>query len=307
MIQKDLNAVSLKGAQEGLSSAQKSSANNVADMKDNITTMETTVSDAEKAYNKTRNLYDQGQASKSDLDAAENALDKVKRSLDSLHRQLKALQETNTLAQAETQLESAEVNKRSIERALDNLEVKAPTSGILTDLNVEVGQSVTAGYRAGEVQQINPVKIKSQLTEASASLVRGKTELTFYIPDVLDKTTAPITYLSDVINGQTKAYDLELEIPNPDGKIKPGSKAQIQLTKEDEQIVPVVPTLSIVREGGDNFVYILNGDIAEKRKVELGRLNETNQEIISGVKEGEILITSGQHQLKDKDKVQVAN
>ncbi|MFD0697284.1 efflux RND transporter periplasmic adaptor subunit [Paenibacillus sp. GCM10027628] len=307
LIQKDLNAVNMKGAQEGLSSAKQNSNNGIADAKDGVSKLETAVSDLEKAYNKAHNDYDQGLVTKTQLDQAETSLNNTKKDLDSARRKLKALQETNSLSQAETAYETAQVNSRSIERTLSNLEVKAPASGVLTDLTVEVGQTITIGGRVGEVQQTNPVKIKSQLTDAAANLVRGKTELTFYIPGVIDKTNAKVTFLSDVINGQSNAYDLEMEVPNPDGKLKPGSKAQVELTKEDEQVVPVVPSLSIVREGGDSFVFILNGDTVQKRKVELGRLNETNQEIISGVKEGETLVISGQHQLKDQDKVKVSN
>jgi HlyD family secretion protein len=307
LIQKDLNAVNLKGAQEGLSSAKQNVANGIADAKDGVSKMETEVSDLEKAYNRTRNDYDQGLVTKNQLEQAETSLNNKKKDLDSSRRKLKALQETNSLSQAETAFESAQVNSRSIERSLSNLEVKAPASGILTDLNVEAGQTLSPGAKVGEVQQTNPVKIKSQLTESAANLVRGKTELTFYIPGVTEKAQAKLSFLSNVINGQSKAYDLELEVPNPDGKLKPGSKAQVELTKEDDQVVPVVPSLSIVREGGDSFVYILNGDTVQKRKVELGRLNETNQEIISGIKEGETLVISGQHQLKDQDKVKEAN
>ncbi|MEW9698034.1 efflux RND transporter periplasmic adaptor subunit [Paenibacillus sp. SI8] len=307
LIQKDLNAVSLKGAQEGLSSAKQNVANGIADAKDGVSKLETAVSDLEKIYNKARNDYDQGLVTKSQLEQAETNLNNTKKDLDSARRKLKAMQDTNSLSQAETAYESAQVSSRSIERTLSNLEVKAPASGILTDLTIEAGQTVAPGVRVGEVQQTNLIKIKSQLTETAANLVRGKTELIFYIPGVTEKASAKIAYLSDVINGKTNAYDLELSVDNPDGKLKPGSKAQIQLTKEDEQVVPVVPSLSIVREGGDSYVYILNGDTAQKRKVELGRLNETSQEIISGVKEGEILVISGQHQLKDQDKVKIAN
>lgn len=93
---------------------------------------------------------------------------------------------------------------------------------------------------------------------------------------------------------------------NADRKLKPGMKAQVLLTDDNDQVVVTVPTLSVVREGSETFVFVLVGDTAEKRKVELGRLNETIQEIISGVKEGEQLIVSGQNQLKDKEKVQLA-
>ncbi|KRE51931.1 efflux RND transporter periplasmic adaptor subunit [Paenibacillus sp. Soil724D2] len=307
LIQKDLNSVNIKGAQAGLTEAKQRNSNGIEDAKDGVSKLETSVSDLEKAYNTVRNEYDLGTATKSQLEQAETALINKKKDLASARRSLKTLQETNSLAQVETSLETAQVNARNIERTLSNLEVKAPASGVLTDLNITVGQTLAPGGRVGEVQQTNPVKIKSQLTEASANLVRGKSELTFYIPGVTTKAGAKVIYLSDVINGQSKAYDLELEVPNPDGKLKPGSKAQVELTKDDEQNVPVVPSLSIVREGGNNFVFVVNGETVQKRKVELGRLNETNQEVISGVKEGEILVISGQHQLKDQDKVKIGN
>lgn len=307
LIQKDLNAVSIKGAQAGLTAAKQNTSNGIEDAKDRVSKMETAVSDLEKAYSRVHNEYDLGTATKSDLEQIETKVNNSKKDLASERRSLKTMQETNSLAQAESSLESAQVNAKNIERSLSNLEVKAPASGVLTDLNVTVGQTLAPGGRVGEVQQTNPVKIKSQLSEESANLVRGKSELTFYIPGVTTKAGAKVTYLSDVINGQSKAYDLELEVPNPDGKLKPGSKAQVELTKDDEQNVPVIPSLSIVREGGNNFVYVVIGETVQKRKLELGRLNETNQEVISGVKEGEILVISGQHQLKDQDTVKVSN
>ncbi len=115
-----------------------------------------------------------------------------------------------------------------------------------------------------------------------------------------------MSYLADVMSSQSKSFTLELEVPNGDRKLKPGMKAQILLTEESEQMVVTVPSLSVVREGGETFVFILVGDQVEKRKVSLGRVNDTFQEVLSGVSEGEQLIVSGQNQLKDKEKVQLA-
>ena len=66
-----------------------------------------------------------------------------------------------------------------------------------------------------------------------------------------------------------------------------------------------MPTLSIVREGADNYVFVYNNGIAERRKIELGRLNELEQEVLSGVQEGELLIVTGQHQLTDGEQVEL--
>lgn len=155
---------------------------------------------------------------------------------------------------------------------------------------------------------MDPIKIRADLTEVSAALVRGKQEISFYLPGSAEKTKGTVTYLSDVIGAQSKAYQLELEVANSDNKLKPGMKVQLLLTEDNDQIVTSVPTSSIVREAGDTFVFfIYNSDnTVEKRKVQLGRLNDLYQEVLSGVKENEQLVISGQHQLKDKEKVQLA-
>lgn len=306
-LQQEQTRLSITSAEAQLTKARKDLADGKEELKNSILKLEQTVKNTEKNYNRMRNEYDLGTATKEQLEQAEIQLNNLRLDLDILRKKQSALENTDSLAALELQLQSARLNSKSSERALSNLEVKAPTDGILTELDIKLGMTLTPGFRAGHIQQVEVVSIKSELTEAAANLVKGKTELTFYIPGAADKMKGKIVYLSDVANAQTKSYSLELEVSNADRMLKPGSKAQILLTEESEQIVTVVPTLSIVREGGDNYVYILKGDTVEKRKVELGRLSETNQEIISGVQPGELLVVSGQHQLKDKEKVQSAN
>jgi multidrug efflux pump subunit AcrA (membrane-fusion protein) len=280
--------------------------NGKTDARNAVTKLEQAVNDLEKTYNKLRNDYDAGLATQQQVDQAETQLNNTKLDLQSANDKLKALDSNKSLEQLQVAAELADVGLQQADRSLSNLEVKAPVSGVITDLGVEVGMTVSPGFRAATVQQLDPIKIKASLTEETAKLVRGKSELTFYIPGVVDKTKAKISYLADVMNASTKAYDLELEVPNPNRTIRPGTKAQVVLTEEADQNVVAIPTLSVVREGSDTFVFVVNGDHVEKRKVELGRLKDANQEVLSGVKEGEQIVVTGQHLLKDKDKVQIS-
>jgi HlyD family secretion protein len=305
-LQKEQSLVSVKSASAGLTKAREDLANARTELVNTITKTEQSTNDTEEDYNKAHNDYDLGLITKEELDQAETKLNNAKLDLQIYQKRLTTMDNTNSLATAEMQLESAQLGVRSADKALSNTEVKAPASGILTDFGVELGMTVPPSFKVGQVQQTDPLKIKAELTDLTANLVRGKSQLTFYIPGSTDKMTANISFLSEVMNAQTKAYDLELEVPNTDGKIKPGAKAQILLTDDIDQVVPVVPTLSLVREGGDSFLFVLVGDTVQKRKVELGRLSETNQEIISGVKTDETIVVSGQHQLKDQEKVKVA-
>lgn len=304
-IQKEKAQLSIASTQEQMNKARLDVADGKQELKDGITKMESALKDAEKGYNKLRNDYDLGLVPKIQLEQAETQLNSLRLDLEGMNRKLQNLENTNSLAQLEYGLKTADVSLRELDRGLSNTDVKATVGGVLTDLPVEVGMTVSPGIPAATVQQLDPVKIKAELTEEAAALVRGKQELNFYVPGTVDKTKAQVSYLADVVSAQTKSYSLELTVPNPDFKLKPGAKAQILLTEEQDQVVVTVPTLSVVREGGDTYVFVINGNTAEKRKVQLGRLHETYQEVLSGVKEGDQLVISGQNQLKDKEAVQV--
>ncbi|MBW5448486.1 efflux RND transporter periplasmic adaptor subunit [Cohnella sp. CFH 77786] len=264
----------------------------------NVKKLEQSLTEATKAYNKAKNDYDQGLIGKTELDQAENAYTNVKNEL--------ALLKETSVSNLEMQLKSSELSVEIADRARANLEIKAPIAGVLTELSVQQGMTVSPGTGIGQIQQTDPIKIKALLTAQAAELIRGKKQLQFYVPGDKKMFTGTVAYLADVIDTQTNAYELNLSVSNPDLALKPGMKVQVRLTDASEETVVAVPTLSIVREGADNFVYVLNGDKAEKRRIELGRLNELNQEVLSGVKAGEKLIVSGQHQLTDGEKVNVA-
>lgn len=305
-LQYDQSVLQVQSAQAQLAKAKEDLENNRTDLKNSMKKLDQAVSDAQKTYNKAHNDYDTGSITKFQMDQYETQLNNQKLDLASAQQKLKTLETTTALASLEVQIKTAELNVEQNKRTLSNMEMTAPVSGILTDLPIEVGMAVQAGFKAATIQQFDPIKIKAELTEASASLVRDKKELTYYIPGSANKTKAKVSYLADVVNASTGSYSLELEVPNADRKLRPGTKVQIQLTDDAEETVTAVPTLSVVREGSDTFVYVLNGDHVEKRKVELGRLNGVNQEVLFNVKAGEQLVVAGQNQLKDQEKVQVS-
>lgn len=305
-IQKEKAALQLQSSQQSLTKSRKDLDDSKTEMANSVKKMEQALQDTTKMYNKARNDYDNGLISKPQLDQAETAWKNQTMDLELIKQKQKTLETSDPLSALETQLQSASLSMKELDRSIANLEVKAPVSGVLTELPIVAGMTIQPGTKVGHLQQLDPIRIKAQLTESSAMLVRGKQELVYYVSGTAEKSTAKINYLSDSMDAQSKSYELELEVANPKGTLKPGMKVQVQLTTEQEQVVINVPTLSVVREGGDSYVFVLVGDTVEKRKVELGRLSEMNQEVISGIKEGEQLVVSGQNQLKDKEKVQLA-
>lgn len=299
--------LALRNAQRAHSTGNQEIANQKKEMANNIARLEQQVKDLQENYNMMRNQYDMGNVTERELQQTETNLNLLKSDLELLKNKQKTMDAQLTFENYEIQLKQAQIQVEQAEQQMDNYDIKAPISGLLTELPLEVAMTTQPGAKALQVVQTDPLKIRAELTQASADLIRGKQELSFYVPGTLEIAKAKVAFLSPVMNSTTKSFTLELEVSNPEQKILPGMKAQILLSEEEDQIVVAIPTSAIVREGSINYVFVLKGDTVERRQVELGRLNETMQEVISGVEEGEDLVVSGQHQLTDQEKVQLAN
>ncbi|WP_165452146.1 efflux RND transporter periplasmic adaptor subunit [Paenibacillus thalictri] len=275
-------------------------------LKNTVEKLTLTIADLEKSYNNSRNDYDSGLVPKSQMEKLETQLKTARLDLDTAQKQLANIDATDPLASLRIQLDTADVSLRDIDKTIGDFEVKAPISGILTDFNPEAGITIPAGYVAGVIQQQNPIKVHADLTENAMKLVRGKKELPLTVQGSDMKLTGTVIYAADVMSPQSKSYVLELSVPNADMKLKSGMRVKLQVGGDTQQDVVTVPTAGIVKDGNDNYVFVVGSDqTAEKRKVTLGRTVEPNREVLSGVKEGEQVIVSGGQELKDKDKVTV--
>ncbi|MFD1952788.1 efflux RND transporter periplasmic adaptor subunit [Paenibacillus thailandensis] len=294
-LESDTAVMSVETAQAALSSAEQTLEATRENNKASRMQLVNSVTQLEDAYKEAVASGDQ------------TTIDNAKRSLDTAKQQLSAFDSTNSLAQLEAQVVSARTSLEQAQTALDNYSVTAPADGILTGVTAQVGQTLSAGSPVGTLQNIDQVKITADLSEEYAELARNKKEIVYYASgDSTKKKKAQVVYLAELPDATTKMYTLELAADNKDGSLKPGDRVQVQLTTEQEEVKIAVPSLSIVREGSQTFVFVLNGSTAEKREVQLGRINGAYQEILGGLKEGEQIIVSGQHSLTDGQQVEVA-
>ncbi|USB32284.1 efflux RND transporter periplasmic adaptor subunit [Paenibacillus sp. YPG26] len=224
--------------------------------------------------------------------------------LESSKEQLKFLESKSSVPAAKSQLETAKVSLAQAKANLEAYNITAPSSGTLAELAITVGASVTQGSKVCLVLNANQITIQAELSEDSAERVRGKKKVRVYYADQPKVgREIRVAYLSGAPSTTTRLYTLQLTADNKDAFFVPGSRVQVQLTTEEEENVLAVPTGSIVRDGNNTYVFVLKGDKAQRVQIELGRLGGMYQEIL-GVSAGDKLIVSGQHTLKDGEKVQ---
>jgi HlyD family secretion protein len=289
--QKAEGVIALQNAQANLDRTRKENTLSIFKMNENLASMT-------RSINKMKNDYDQGLITKDELDEKNKQLRNARVELNVLKEQ-----QVISVNELKQQINDAQKLLQENIQAFKYVDVKAPANGVLSLMPIDMGMTLQAGAQVGIVEKLDTVKIRADLSFEAASIVRGKKELTYYTTDQSQQLKGKVSYLATLIDPVTKAYELDVELPNADMSLQPGMKVRVQLTNEEEQVVVAVPTRAIYQEGEANYVFVVNGDQVEKRRIELGRLNEPLQEVLSGVKEKELLVISGQNQLKNNEKV----
>ncbi|UHA74826.1 efflux RND transporter periplasmic adaptor subunit [Paenibacillus sp. 481] len=298
--------IALQKARADLTKAEADKKFGKKEKQDAVTKAERDLEKQQKELNKLKNGYDEGTVEKSEVDKFEATFKNSVIDLEALKTKLFAHDSQNTLLAEKNGISSAELDIQEANQTLQHADIKAPTTGLLTEWNLLSGMNVAQGTKQGQITNIDPITVKAKLTETALEFVKGKKALTFYISGNSQQTyTGTISYLSEVMDVNTRTYTLELKADNAKRLLKPGIKIQLRLENESARNVPAIPTTSIIREHGATFVFIYKDGAALKRPVKLGALVGSEYEVIDGLQAGETIIVAGQHEVKDKQRVEL--
>ena len=204
---------------------------------------------------------------------------------------------------------SYEVAKSTYENLLENTTLVSPISGVITARNYDIGD-MCGGQPIFVVQKINPVKIKISVSESLYTHIKKGMEVEVEFDALPEqKFTAKVSRITPSIDPSTRTFPVELVLANAKEIVKPGMYARVTMNYGTRQSI-VVPDLAVVKQlgSGNRYVYILKQDgTVAYSKVELGRRMGDKYEILSGIADGDEVVTSGQIALKDGVAVEVVN
>ncbi len=259
---------------------------------------------AQRNYNLSKRLKEKKLTSDYEFQTAKENYDYYKQSyqLTKIYAEKDSAASIQTLKQVEMSIERMQKQLSLVENQLNNLTVRAPIDGQLTALNAEIGQTISNGYRLGQIDNINSYKIAVSIDEFYISRVQvgqkgkfkfgGKTFYlkikTVYVQVKEGKFLVDMQFIDkapeDIRRGQTFHVELEL------GKL------------EDAVLVDAG---AFYQSTGGQWIFVVDpsGNFATKRKITLGRQNPLKFEVIAGLKPGEKVITSSYENYKEIDKL----
>ncbi|MCR4418515.1 MAG: efflux RND transporter periplasmic adaptor subunit [Ignavibacteria bacterium] len=207
-----------------------------------------------------------------------------------------------------------ETLKTNYEKILENTQLRAPFSGVITAKYLNDGELFLMAPAGGRsvpailhLMNVSELKVKISVNELDAYKIKiGQKALVTsdFLPGEI--FTGYVTRISPVVDPVSKKVELELRVPNRGNKIKANSFVRVEIDLGETKDL-LIPTSAILADPltGKNFVYVYQDGKARKKYVVKGK--EVNDETVikSGLNEGDQIIVEGQANLTDGEKVKL--
>jgi len=255
---------------------------------------------------------------KAQLAAAQAQLEWARVSLDRAKRLVETqIGSQEMLDNADSQFKAAEAKVGELKATIERKTIRAPFSGVLGIRQVNVGQYLQSGSPVVPLQALQPIYVNFSVPQQEMSRVVPGTEVTATAAQSGARSTGKVTAVDSVIDPATRNVAVQATFPNTDGKLHPGMFVDTTMVLGTTNDVVAIPASSINHAPYGDSVYIVSelkdpktgktykGVRQEFVKVGPGRGDQVA--VLSGIKPGEEVVTSGVFKLRNGAAVQVNN
>ncbi|MEY3677918.1 MAG: hypothetical protein RI924_59 [Bacteroidota bacterium] len=204
------------------------------------------------------------------------------------------------------ELSSLKAQTELIRAQLSKTSVRAPFSGRIGLRAISVGEYLTPSSNIAKLTNANPVKISFSIPEKYAGQVKKNTTISFSTAGSQKKFEAKVFAIEPSIESSTRTLQLKALANNASGELLPGTFAKISLNLESLKNAILIPTQSIIPVLKGKKVFITENGLAKEVLVETGSRTDKSVLVLSGLKLGDTVLTSGMMSLKAESPVKVS-
>ena len=182
--------------------------------------------------------------------------------------------------------------------------VYAPISGSIVSSPLKVGAKVSTNTVITTIGDINNLQISASIPERYVALLKPGLSANITLeayPELV--FTATVSRVSPVLDKNSRTKEIILTFDKDDSRINAGMFAKVILYTTDYKDEVVMPVDSLVTKDDRYYAFVVKGDSVERREVTLGKSVNSIVQILSGLSEGEKVVTEGQTSLSDGAKI----
>jgi RND family efflux transporter MFP subunit len=215
--------------------------------------------------------------------------------------------------QAMANLAAADANVKRLQELEGFKHVYAPFDGVITKRTVDPGALINAGAGAAgrelfDIARTDPLRVYVAVPQAYAPAIHNGLDAVVTLQEFPgQKFSAKVTRTADAIDPATRTLNTEVDVPNKDGKLLPGSFGEVHFKPNINAKKVTVPVNAMLfrREGPQVAVVGPDGKV-QLRHINIGRDYGTTLEIVGGVDAGDLIIVNPSDSIENGEKVNVA-
>jgi len=258
---------------------------------------------AQADYDRTAEGFKAGVASQADLEKAQAALELAL---------IEAGRKKDEVQAATKGLTQAEVDVKIARLDLEKTRIRAPFAGVVTDVKISPKERIDPGRELFTLVDISRIKVKAKVLESEVGKVVTGREVDLRFSAFPGRSfRGRIEAVSPIISAEDKTCGVYVTMDNPSEEIKPGMHAEVEFPTEIFAGRLLVPQQAILVRGGRKLVFVVEGDTAKWRYIEVGLENERFAEALPGkepgwgVSAGDSVIVEGHITLAHDTKVSI--
>jgi RND family efflux transporter MFP subunit len=236
---------------------------------------------ARVSRDRVRALFEQQLVPRNDIDNAEAALQVAEA------RHQDAIEESHNrigmLAQRRSELDIAR-------QQLTDSTLVAPWDGSIRERRAAAGDYVAAGQTIAVLVRMNPLRLRLPIPEREAVGLAVGQEVRLKVEGDPNSYTGRLARISPAISEDSRTLAVEAEVPNQDGRLKPGSFARAEIVVRSGEPAILVPASSIVTFAGVDKVIGVSGDTTHEQRIKKGRREGDQVEVLAGVRPGDPIV-----------------
>lgn len=267
-----------------------------------LTDLDFRIQQAKDIYERNRALFAEKALSEQEFTQARISYEQLtaQRAIEVENQQFQEENAMVQIKQLEGTLERTRLNLSLMKNSLENLSVKAPVDGLLSRVDVEVGQNIQTGQNIGQIDDLKGFKMRVSIDEHYISRIFHGLEGSFDFAGQTVKLVVDKVF-PEVRSGRFEV-DMVFDDKLPEG-IRRGQSVPVRLQLGKPAEAVLLPTGGFFSDTGGSWVYVLDdsGASARKRNITLGRKNPQFYEVLDGLQPGERVITNSYSTYGEKD------
>jgi membrane fusion protein, multidrug efflux system len=184
--------------------------------------------------------------------------------------------------------------------------IRAPISGMVSQRMVKLGNQIQLGQTLFRIDDFDPLEAKVAVPEREMQSIKAGQDVQMLVDAITGQVfTGKVARVSPIVDPKTGTFDVTAQFSDNGSGLRSGMFGRINIVTAIHPDALLIPRAALLGEGKDAAVFIIDGSKVKRMNLSTGLTADGKVEILSGLKEGDKVVTLGQNSVREGSQVQV--